>query len=150
MNIQDFLIPYIISNVFSLLLIFICYKWPKAGKILWGVLFFVAGTFNIYTATTTPQIYVDAYGPSAVFTFYRDFIYGIFSRHTALFVSLIGCGQLVTALFLFLPNKAYRFGILGGIIFLMAISPLGIGSAFPSTLLMAVSLWLLWRRLKYE
>ncbi len=147
MNMQDFLVPFIISNMFSLILIFVCYKWPKAGKIVWGIIFFGAGVFNILTATTEPHIYVEAYGPAAVLPFYRDFIYGVFSRYAALFVTLIACGQLITAVFLFWPNNAFRFGIIGGIIFLLAISPLGLGSAFPSTLLMAVSLMLLWRKL---
>ncbi|MBC7339277.1 MAG: hypothetical protein H5U04_05385 [Firmicutes bacterium] len=38
-------------------------------------------------------------------------------------------------------------GVAGGIVFLLAIAPLGVGSAFPSTLLMAVALYLMWRRL---
>ena len=56
MNAQNFLIPIIISNVFALILIFICYKWPKAGKITRGVLFILAGAFNIYTALSNPHI----------------------------------------------------------------------------------------------
>ena len=146
MNMNDFLVPYIISNVFSLALIFVCYKWPKVGKIAWGVIFFAAGAFNIFTALTNPSIYVQAYGTSAVLPLYRDFIYGLFSRHTALFVTLIGAGQMTTAALLLLSDRSFPFGILGGILFLLAITPLGLGSAFPSTLLMAVSLVLLWRR----
>ena len=89
---QEFIVPYIISNIFSLVLIFICYKWPKAGKITWGMIFMIAGAFNIYTALSNPQIYVEAFGPSAVLSFYRDFIDGLFSRCTAVFVMLIGLG----------------------------------------------------------
>ncbi|MHB2148438.1 hypothetical protein ACX8XP_05225 [Calditrichota bacterium LG25] len=146
MNLQNFLVPYIISNVFSLALIFICSRWFKAGKILWGVIFFAAGAFNILTAFTSPHIYVEAYGPSAVLPFYRDFIYGAFSRYTALYVTLIGVGQITTAGLLLLSHRTFRLGILGGILFLLAIAPLGLGSAFPCTLLMAVSLVLLWRK----
>ncbi|MHB2156254.1 hypothetical protein ACX8XN_17910 [Calditrichota bacterium GD2] len=146
MNLQDFMVPYIISNVFSLALIFICARWFKAGKILWGVLFVAAGAFNLFTAFTSPQIYVEAYGSSAVLPFYRDFIYGVFSRHTTLFVTLIGFGQIMTAGLLLLSGRTFRFGILGGIVFLLAIAPLGLGSAFPSTLLMAASLALLWHK----
>ena len=148
MNMQDFLVPYIISNIFSLVLIFMCYKWLKAGKVVWGVIFFAAGAFNLFSAFTNPQIYVQAYGASAVLSLYRDFIYGAFSRHATLFVSLIAIGQMTTAALLNVSERTFPFGISGGIIFLLAITPLGLGSAFPSTLLMAVSLWLLWRKWK--
>jgi len=47
-----------------------------------------------------------------------------------------------------MKRALFLLGILGGIIFLVAISPLGVGSAFPSTLLMAVSLVLLYLRYK--
>jgi len=145
---QDFLVPYIISNLFALALIFICYKWPKAGKTAWGALFMIAGAFNIYTALSNPQIYVEAFGPSAVLSFYRNFIDGLFSRYTAVFVMLIGLGQMLSGFLLLMPTRWFRFGVTGGIIFLIAIAPLGTGSAFPSTLLMALSLVLLWRKRK--
>ena len=148
MNAQNFLIPIIISNVFALILIFICYKWPKAGKITRGVLFILAGAFNIYTALSNPHIYVEAFGPTAVFSFYRDFIYGLFSRYTAVFVMLIGFGQLLSGFLLLMPNLWFRCGVIGGTVFLIAIAPLGVGSAFPSTLFMGVSQGLLWRKWK--
>jgi hypothetical protein len=78
---------------------------------------------------------------------YKNFINGIFSSHTTLFVTVIAFGQLLTGLFLLMKKKFFILGILGGIIFLLAIAPLGIGSAFPSTLLMAISLIILHKRL---
>jgi hypothetical protein len=51
-------------------------------------------------------------------------------------------------IFLFRHGKLFLLGIIGGIVFLVAIAPLGIGSAFPSTLLMAFCLVLLHIRYK--
>ena len=147
MNLQDYWIPYVISNVFALLLILICYRWPKVGKVIFAVGFILAGIFNIYSGISSPEVYVDLYGPGTV-TLYQKFIYGIFSSYTSLIISLIASGQIIVGIFLFMKRTPFLLGILGGIIFLVAISPLGIGSAFPSTLLMAISLVLLYLRYK--
>jgi hypothetical protein len=80
--------------------------------------------------------------------FYKFFIDGVFHSFTIFMVSLIGTGQILVGIFLLRKGKLFLLGILGGIIFLIAIAPLGIGSAFPSTLLMAISLVLLYKRYK--
>ena len=100
----------------------------------------------MYTGNSNPQAYVD-YGQSAA-GLYQKFIYGIFSSYTSLIVSLIASGQIIVGIFLLMKRTLFLLGIVGGIIFLVAISPLGIGSAFPSTLLMAISLVLLYLRYK--
>jgi len=146
MDSQDIWVPYIITHAISIVLIFICYKWPKIGKVAWGIIFVLAGIFNIYLGLTNPQKYVDL-GQGAV-GIYQKFIYGIFSSYTSLIVSLIALGQIMVGIFLFMKRMPFLWGILGGIIFLVAISPLGIGSAFPSPLLMVISLILLHIRYK--
>jgi len=146
LNSQDVWIPYAITHIITFLLIFVCYKWPKIGKVSWGIIFILAGIFNMYTGNSNPQAYVD-YGQSAA-GLYQKFIYGIFSSYTSLIVSLIASGQILVGIFLLMKRTPFLLGIVGGIIFLVAISPLGIGSAFPSTLLMAISLVLLYIRYK--
>jgi len=143
-NLQEYWLPFTVTHVITLSLIFFCYKWPKIGKVAWGIIFILAGIFNIYTGISNPQAYVD-YGSQAV-DLYKRFIYGVFSSYTSLIVSLIALGQILIGIFLFMKRTLFLLGILGGIIFLLAISPLGIGSAFPSTLLMAISLVLLYIR----
>ncbi|MGD8536865.1 MAG: hypothetical protein PVF66_13530 [Candidatus Aminicenantes bacterium] len=144
MNSQDVWLPYTITHIITFSLIFICFKWPKIGKVAWGIIFILAGIFNVYTGISNPQAYVD-YGQHAL-GFYQKFIYGLFSSHTLLIVSLIALGQILVGIFLLMKRTLFLLGIVGGIIFLVAISPLGIGSAFPSTLLMAFSLVLLYMR----
>jgi len=114
--------------------------------VAWGIIFILAGIFNIYTVISNPQAYI-GYGQGAV-DLYQKFIYGIFSSYTSLIVSFIALGQILVGIFLFMKRTLFLGGILGGIIFLVAISPLGLGSAFPSTLLMSVSLVLLYLRYK--
>jgi len=146
MNSQDIWVPYIITHAITLLLIFICYKWPKIGKVGWGIIFILAGLFNMYTGISNPQAYVN-YGSRAA-GLYQKFIYGVFSSYTSLIVCLIASGQILVGIFLFMKRTLFLWGIIGGIIFLVAISPLGMGSAFPSTLLMSISLVLLYMRYK--
>jgi len=146
MNLPEYWLPYVITHAITFLLIFICYKWPKIGKVAWGIIFILAGIFNIYTGISNPQAYL-GYGSHTV-DFYKKFINGIFSSYTSLIVFLIASGQILVGIFLFMKRTPFFWGILGGIIFLVAISPLGIGSAFPSTLLMAISLVLLHIRYK--
>lgn len=146
MDSQDIWIPYVVTHGLTFVLIFICYKWPKIGKVAWGIIFILAGIFNIFTGNSNPQAYVD-YGQHAV-GLYQKFIYGLFSSYTSLIVSLIASGQILVGIFLFMKRTLFLLGILGGILFLIAISPLGIGSAFPSTLLMAISMILLYSRHK--
>ncbi|MFC2161213.1 hypothetical protein ACFLRW_01010 [Acidobacteriota bacterium] len=146
MDSQNVLIPYIVSHVLTFCLIFVCWKWAKIGKIIWAVIFICAGIFNAYTMTSDPQAYLMysqwAAGP------YKAFINGVFSSNLYLFVYSIAAGQILVGILLFLKRKFFLLGIIGGIIFLIAISPLGIGAAFPSTLLMAFSLILVYVRFK--
>jgi hypothetical protein len=142
---KAYLIPILISNAIAVLLIVLCAAFPKAGRIAWIVIFLAAGIFNIYSAITAPQAYL-MYEKTALLPVYKDFISGPFSRNITLYVTLIGAGQIVTALLLIMRKPLFFLGILGGIVFLLAIVPLGIGSAFPCTLLMIISLLVLQAR----
>ena len=146
MNSPDVWIPYVNTHVLTFVLIFICFKWPRIGKVAWGIIFILAGIFNLYTVISNPQAYL-VYG-SHVVGLYQKFINGIFSSYTSLIVSLIASGQILVGIFLLMKRTLFLLGIVGGIIFLIAISPFGIGSAFPSTLLMAISLVLLYLQYK--
>jgi hypothetical protein len=136
---EEYFFPWIVSNAVSLALLFVCYKWNRIGRYLFSFIFLAASVVNTFAAIQDPQTYVDAYGKLAFF-FYKGFIYGFFSRHTTVIVLSIAAGQLLISVFLFLGKKFFLFGVLGGIIFLLAITPLGLGSAFPATLLMAAAL----------
>lgn len=146
MNLENNWFPYTITHVITFSLIFVCYKWPKIGKVAWGIIFILAGIFNLYTVISNPQAYL-VYSQGAV-GLYQKFINGVFSSYTALIVSSIASGQILVGIFMLMKRKLFLLGIVGGIIFLVAIAPLGIGSAFPSTLLMSISLVLLYLRYK--
>lgn len=119
-------------------------------RVLFVLIFTGAGFFNIYNAITDPQVY-QTYKELAVLAFYREFIDGFFSEHTQLFILIIGVGQLFIGTFLIGSGRLFSMGVIGGTIFLVAIAPLGFGSAFPATLLMVCALFIIrWRFIRKQ
>ncbi|MEW5934291.1 MAG: hypothetical protein AB1816_11990 [Bacillota bacterium] len=142
---REFLGAVIGSNVVSLGLVLLAIRWPRLARALFALIFLGAGVFNLTMAVRDPQVYL-VYARWAV-DLYRRFILGAFSQHTTAIVVAIALGQVTVGVLLAVNRRFLWLGVTGGIIFLLAIAPLGVGSAFPSTLLMAVALYLMWRRL---
>jgi hypothetical protein len=100
------------------------------------LLFFWAGLYNLWAAFVSPEQYL-AYARLASVNWYQKFILGFFSEHTTAVVSMIALGQLAAAVLMSMRGTAVYLGLAGAIISLVAIAPLGSGSAFPSTLIAA-------------
>ena len=140
MNIpHEFLLPYIITNGLSLIMIWISYKFYRTGKYVFGVIFVLASIFNFYNVIKDTESYLE-FGKTAILFFYNDFIFGPFRDHIMVYILTISIIQMFIGLCLFTEGVMESYGIIGGIIFFILIAPLGIGSAFPSTLLMVVAL----------
>jgi hypothetical protein len=135
---RQFIVPYLASQAIALSFVGIVWRWPTIARLIAGVGFFSAGVFNLRAAIKSPQIYVDGFGPHAL-GIYKSFIYGTFQRHTLAFVAVIACGQILIGLLAFAPVRRRALSYIGAIIFLVAITPLGMGAAVPSTLIFAVA-----------
>lgn len=142
----EVIIPYIVSNTFALALMVVAFIRPKVARVLFVVLFVAAGLFNIYTAVTNPGAYVEL-GRFSVVGFYQAFVNGIFSRYTMAFVLAIAIGQLATGILLANRRPFLTLGVIGGITFLTAIAPLGVGSAFPFSVFAIIGLIVMHRKL---
>jgi len=136
--------PFIISHAVALIYVIAAWRWPRATRYVTGAGFAFAGAFNTYWAATAPVIFVKAYGPHAI-PLYQTFIYGAFARHTASFVLAIAAGQMAVGVLAFAPLPWRRLSYIGAIVFLLAITPLGIGAAAPSELIFAAGVALLFR-----
>lgn len=143
MTISEYWIPYLISQIVFLFLLFAGLRWFPVGRLLWIIIFLAAGIFNFYTASTQPEAYV-MYAEGALLPFYKNFILGDFSRHPDFYVKPIAMGQIFIGLLLMGRDRLFKLGCFGGMIFLVAIAPLGIGSALPATLVGAMALAFLW------
>jgi hypothetical protein len=141
---QTYLIAYIISNIVGLAMLFAARKWPRIGRFLFFLLFGWASWVNWTTAIETPQAYQE-YADLTFSGFYQQFIHGWFKEHTLLAVGFIATAQGLIALSMLLKGWIYKMGCVGGILFLLAIMPFGVGSAFPCTLVMAIAMYVLWQ-----
>lgn len=138
-------IAYSVSNLAALGLLLASWKKPAWGRLLFFLLFGWAAWFNTVTVLSTPALYT-GYGQYAFLPFYRTFINGFFAEHTAPIVLAIALGQAGVAVGMLAKGQLFRIGAFGGILFLLGIAPLGMGSAFPSPVVMAAALWMLFRR----
>lgn len=143
---SEYLVPLIVSNAVAVALLIISFFKPKVARWLFVGIFIAAGLFNAYTAITQPEAYL-MYGELALLRFYRDFIYGVFSQYTIFFILAIALGQLTVGVLLSRPDPLLRLGVIGACIFLAAIAPLGVGSAFPFSLIAIGALIVMYRKL---
>lgn len=144
-GLNEYLIPYIISNMVFAASIIAAVKQPYYSRIFFILLFLWASYTNFTTAFSSPEVYLD-YGKLALLPFYKDIINGFFAIHIQQFVFLIAFCQLMIAAGLMFNKTAVNTACTGGIIFGLAIAPLGVGSAFPATVFMAIALFILMRK----
>ena len=136
---QTYLLAYLISNIVALVLLYCVSLWPRVTRALFLGLFAWASWINWTTALNTPQVYVD-YANLSFLQLYQDFIRGWFSEHVVEVVGTIATAQGLIALSMALKGRVFKAGATVAILFLVAIGPLGVGSAFPCTLIMALAM----------
>lgn len=140
-----YLYALILSNIVAVFLLLSSIKWPRLARFLFFLLFSWACYVNWRFSQLTPSVYLE-YGELTFSTSYRDFINGWFKQHTTLLVSFIALCQGFMALAFLLKGKIYKAGCIAAMLFLLSILPLGVGSGFPSTLIAAVAIFMLYRK----
>ena len=103
----------------------------------------LAAFFNYFTSVSNAEFYISVFGETAMLPFYKEFIYGFFTYYTQASLYMIATGQMIAGFLLLNKGVWFRIGAIGAIIFLLAITPLGSGAAFPAPLLMVVSIFIL-------
>jgi len=139
----QYLIPWSISQAASLLILFLAFRKPVWARYIFAAIFIAAGIFNWITSIRSPEAYM-MYANTAV-GFYRDFIDGWFKEHIRLLVPMIATGQLLIGAGMLAGRKWLAVGCLGIIVFLIAIAPLGVGSAFPFSITVSIAAYLVFR-----
>lgn len=145
MTYEQFMLPVILSNLVAVVLALSSYNFPRFMRFIWGLIFILAGIVNLITVYNEPGIYVDTFGPPAI-ECYQKVIYGPFSTRVAVYVTLIATAQIVVGGLIWSGRFWYYLGLTGGILFMLAIAPLGVGSAFPATVIMAIGLMVMMRK----
>jgi len=144
-GLKEFLVPYIISNLLFLLCLMAAVKKPIWARLFLAAVFLWAACVNTRTVLIHPEVYLE-YARLTPVPFYRAFINGYFSQHIRPFILVITTCEFLIFVGLLLANRWVKLACWGGILFGLAISPLSAGSAFPATLLMALSFWILYNR----
>lgn len=128
----------VLSNAISLLLLILALKRPVTARTLISILFIGAAFINGYTAIDHPEIYL-GYADLAALPAYETFIRGNFSRNITAYILTIAIAQLAIGFCVAASGRLSKTALAGAIIFLLAIAPLGAGSAFPCTLVLAAA-----------
>lgn len=143
-GLPEYLIPYIISQAASILILLAAWKNSRLARWVFAALFLWASCTNMFLGITTPDSYLD--NARLALPFYRDFINGWFSQYNHILIPLIATGQLLIATGMLLQGWWVKWACIGAIVFLLSIAPLMVGSAFPFSVTVSVAAWLILKK----
>jgi hypothetical protein len=117
--------PYVVSTIFVLAVLALCYFRPNAGRIFLGCFYLVMALgVNFTFILTAPQGYA-GYTTMSYWPFYRDLALWVINL-----LSPVGLGLLLMAyevavgLLLLSKGQAVRLGLFGVIVFIVGITPM--------------------------
>lgn len=142
---QTYIILLLIANIIAILQLIASAKWPRLARLSFFLLFAWASITNWRTSVNKPVAYLE-YADLTWSDTYAEFINGWFSEHISVVVGCIAVCQLLIALSMLFKGAVYKLGCIGAILFLTAIIPLGVGSGFPSTAVMAIAVYILFKK----
>ena len=118
------LTPFIISSVFVLAVVILCFTRPNAGRIFLGI-FFLVMAIGVNGAFTfgNPQAYAD-YASGALVPLYRDLALTVVNINPVLFGLLLMAYEITMGLLLLHKGVAVKIGLVGTMVFLIGIAPL--------------------------
>ncbi|HRI45025.1 MAG TPA: hypothetical protein PLL78_10785 [Fimbriimonadaceae bacterium] len=131
-------LPYAVSNVVAIAILVAATTKPQIAR--WSIvaLFAYAALYNGWLALDRPEEY-QGFASLAFISWYSDFIAGPFKSMAKPLILAIAAGQALCATLLALGGRLVEFGAIGVTLFLMAIAPLGVGSAFPFSLIVSLA-----------
>jgi hypothetical protein len=131
-------IPYAVSNLVAVAILFAAVTRPRVARWAIVVLFAYAAVYNTWLGRTRPEEY-QGFAVLALVPWYRDFIEGPLRDNGSTIIPAIGIGQALCALLLALGGRFAWAGAIGVCTFLLAIVPLGVGSAVPFSFLVSLA-----------
>jgi len=138
---QEYLVPYLISQAASLIILIAAWKRTRLARWLFSVLFLWASATNMYMGLTDPDSYLN--NAQFAIPLYQDFINGWFSHYNHMIMPLIAVGQFFIAIGMLLRSCWVKLACIGSIIFLLSIAPLMVGAAFPFSITVSIAAWLI-------
>jgi hypothetical protein len=116
----------IIWAVFSLLVLILCVLRPNAGRVFLGLFFMVMAIgVNVVMVFVDPDSYIGL-GADSFISLYRWAFTNLVALAPPLFVLPIAAFEITIALLMLSRGRYVKWGLTGGIVFLIGITPLGI------------------------
>jgi hypothetical protein len=111
--------------LFSLLVLLLCLVRPGAGRIFIGIFFLVMAIgVNVVLVLVAPNLFVALGTEDAIIPLYRWFFENVVALAPPLFGLLAAAYEITIALMMLSKDKYVRWGLIGGIVFLIGITPL--------------------------
>jgi hypothetical protein len=133
---SDYWIPYLVSSSIALITLGLALgTWRAASRWLIAL---ILGYAAVHNWLVLPEAY-QGFADLTILPAYRDIIVGPFRHHAAEYLRAIAIGQGIIAVALALGGRYLVVGVVGTCVFLTAIIPLGIGSAFPFSALVSLA-----------
>ena len=119
------LIPIVVSSVFVVAVVILCLTRPNTGRIFLG-LFFLAMALGVngFFTFANPQGYID-YASAALIPLYRDVALTIIELSPIGFGLLLIAFEITMGLLLLHKRRSVKYGLIGTMVFLIGIAPLG-------------------------
>ena len=113
--------------VFCLLVFLLCLVRPYAGRIFVGIFFLIMAVgVNVVLVLVAPDQFVALGTDAPVVSLYRWFFENVVALVPPLFGLLAAGYEITIALMMLSKGRYVKWGLIGGIVFLIAITPLGI------------------------
>ena len=117
--------PIIVSMIVALAMAVLCLAKPNAGRIFLGFFYLAMAGINVILALSSPQSYIEM-GENSLIPLYRELFLQVVALNPALFVLPIAAFQIAMGLLILGKQRYVKVGLIGTIIFMIAITPLGI------------------------
>ena len=138
---DEYIIPYVISQVVSIIILIAAWKRTRWARWLFAALFLWASATNMYIGLTNPDSYLD--NARFAIPLYQEFINGWFSHYNHVIIPLIAVGQFLIAIGMLLHGWWVKLACIGSMIFLLSIAPLMVAAAFPFSITVSIASWLI-------
>jgi hypothetical protein len=113
--------------VFRLLVLLLCLVRPGAGRIFLGIFFLVMAIgVNVVLVLISPDLFVGLGTNDALIPLYRLFFENVVAVAPPPFGLLAAAYEVSIALLMLSKGRYVKWGLIGGIVFLIAITPLGV------------------------
>jgi hypothetical protein len=140
---SQYLVPILIANGLGVVFVILALFKPNLARWIAGVAFVAAGVVDAVIAVRDPLLWVRVLGPNA-WGVYKDLVNSVLAQVPTRLELTIAAWQLLVGGLILSKSRPYiRLGCGAAAWFLVMIAPLGIYSAFPSSLIVAAGMLVL-------